>query len=251
MDEKKWVFVTGCAKGIGREILLRFLKEGYCAYAHARVLTPEWEQELKELEESFHTTIIPVCFDLTDSQAMNEKMTELISSKARIDVLVNNAGMMYSGLFALTEMETIRKVFDVNLFAVMELTQYVTKLMLKKKKGSIVNISSLGGIEPGKGMSAYGVSKAAIASWTQVLASEFGFYGIRVNAVAPGFTDTGMIQDGGLVQEKEALENRKGKLSRLADPQEIANAVYFLASEEAGFVNGTILRVDGGNRLSV
>lgn len=246
--EEKWVFITGSNRGIGEKILKKFVENGYHAYAHARKHSEEFEAEIASLKEASGMEIIPVYFDLTDSEAMKMEMQKLIRGKKSIDVLVNNAGVVHSGLFQMTEIQTIREVFDVNLFSVMELTQWMLKLMIRKKKGSIVNLSSVGGLDLGTGMCAYGVSKAAVAAFTKTLAGELGYYGIRVNAVAPGFVDTRMGRAEEIKEERERLESRKGAFSRLAQPEEIANTVYFLASDEASYVNGQVLRIDGGNQ---
>lgn len=245
--DRQWAFITGCSRGIGEKILEKFVREGYGVYAHARKRSDAFEENLSQLCTKYGTEIRPVYFDMKDSQAMAEVMQGLIREKARMDVLVNNAGIMHQGLFQMTELQTIREVFDVNLFGLMELTQWILKLMLRKKSGSIVNLSSVGGLELDRGMCAYGVSKAAVAAFTRTLAQETAYYGIRVNAVAPGFVDTDMTRI--FEKPEEAVGSRKKHtLKRFARPEEIADVVYFLASEQAGYVNGQVLRIDGGNR---
>lgn len=245
--EQRWALITGSSGGIGGALMEKFASEGYCIYAHARRTSPQWEQKLEEIRESCGVEAVPLCFDLTDSRAMQEQMQNMLAERRRIDVLVNNAGMMHAGLFQMTEMETVRKVFDVNLFGAMELTQWVVKLMVRKKRGSIVNVLSIAAQDLGLGQCAYGVSKAAMEAFTKTLSAEMRNYGIRVNAVSPGFTDTKMAQSEELRRERELIENAKGAFSRLAEPREIADAVYFLASDAASFVTGQVLRVDGGN----
>lgn len=247
--EGKRVFITGSSRGIGEKILEKFASNGCHVYAHARTYSEEFEEKLRVLREKYEVEIEPVYFELTDSDAMKTAMKEVIRARKGIDVLVNNAGRMHAGLFQMTDLDTIREVFDVNLFAVMELTQWVLKVMTRKKSGSIVNLSSITGLDLGIGQCAYGVSKAAVAAFTATLAAETGNYGIRVNAVAPGIAKTRMADAQEVQAERERLENGKGALSRLAKPEEIADAVYFLASEEASFINGQVLRVDGGNRI--
>ena len=249
--EGKWAFITGSSGEIGNALVKKFASAGYHIYAHARKPSEAWEGFLASVREDYHVEVLPVCFDLTDSAAMGEKMQQMMKERKQIDVLVNNAGTMHAGLFQMTEMDTVRKVFDVNLFAPMELTQWVVKLMVRKKRGSVVNILSIAALDLGLGQCAYGVSKSALGAFTKTLASEMGNYGIRVNAVAPGFTDTKMAHSEELRREREILENGKGAFSRLAKPEEIADAVLFLTSESASFINGEIIRVDGGNKCKL
>lgn len=249
--EEKWVFITGSNGGIGSELVRRFASAGYHIYAHSRKTSEEWEEGLDHIRSEYGIQVLPVCFDLTDSEKMKECMQQMLREKKQIDVLVNNAGMMHAGLFQMTEMETIRRVFDVNLFAAMELTQWVIRSMVRKKKGSIVNILSIAGLDLGLGQCAYGVSKAAMGAFTKTLASELSNYGIRVNGVAPGFTDTKMAQSEELRREREMIESGKGAFCRLAKPEEIAETVFFLASDASSFVNGQIIRVDGGNKCKL
>lgn len=246
--EARWAFITGSSRGIGAAILEKFAASGYHVFAHARKYSEEFEQRLSDLEKKYDVEVIPVYFDMTDSEAMQREIQKLIREKRKLHVLVNNAGVIHSGLFQMTEIQTIRDVFEVNLFSVMELTQLALKMMVRKKGGSIVNLSSIGGLDLGMGMCAYGVSKAALAAFTKTLACELGYYGIRVNAVAPGFVDTQMGQSEEVRAERERLESKKGQLCRLARPEEVADAVYYLASEQASYVNGQVLRIDGGNQ---
>ncbi len=247
--ENRYVLVTGSNRGIGSAVMRKFAANGYNIYAHARAATSEFEELVCSVRSEYAVEVEPLCFDLTDSGGMEAAMRGMIRGKKGLDVLVNNAGVMHSGLFQMTELETVRRVFDVNLFAVMELTQWALKIMARKKRGSIVNLSSITGLDLGPGQCAYGVSKAAVAAFTQALASEVRNYGIRVNAVAPGIADTRMADEPQVQQERARLEASKSPLSRLADPQEIADAVWYLASEQSSFVTGQVLRVDGGNRL--
>lgn len=249
MMDEKWAFITGSNRGIGEAAAEKFLTAGYHIYAHCRCHTEEFEQKMNAWKTKYGREVKEICFDLTDSEAMKTAMKELIKAKQQIDVLVNNGGVTHTGLFQLTDMQTIREVFDVNLFGTMELTQYVIKLMQKKKRGSIVNISSITGEDLGIGQCAYGVSKAAVAAFTKTLAAEMRNYGIRVNAVAPGMVYTRMTESEEMSAAKTGIENGKGPFGRLAEPQEIAEAVYYLGSEASGYVTGQVLRVDGGNRL--
>ncbi|MCK9310115.1 MAG: SDR family oxidoreductase [Methanocorpusculum sp.] len=243
----KTAIITGSNRGIGHTILETFAREGCSTiWAHARCESVSFSNEVNVLSEKFGTEIIPVYFDMTDTELLRESIKNLIRSKKRIDILVNNAGIAHGGLFQMTPVQQIKDVFDVNFFAGMEITQLVTRIMTKQKSGSIINMASISGIDLKKGNCAYGVSKAAVIAWTKTLSSELGSYGVRVNAVAPGLTDTRMAT---LMEENAGMEMvNDSAFSRLGSPQEIANTVLFLASDLSSFINGQVIRVDGGRK---
>jgi len=243
----KTAIITGSNRGIGHTILETFAREGCSTiWAHVRCESVSFSNEVNVLSEKFGTEIIPVYFDMTDTELLRESIKNLIRSKKRIDILVNNAGIAHGGLFQMTPVQQIKDVFDVNFFAGMEITQLVTRIMTKQKSGSIINMASISGIDLKKGNCAYGVSKAAVIAWTKTLSSELGSYGVRVNAVAPGLTDTRMAT---LMEENAGMEMvNDSAFSRLGTPQEIANTVLFLASDLSSFINGQVIRVDGGRK---
>jgi len=239
----KTAFVTGARGGIGFAVTRELASRGINVVAHARNRTEEFELKLKELSDVYHVDMIPVYFDMTDSEQMKKEIRNLISNKISVDILVNNAGVNHAGLFQMTPISKIKAVFDNNLFGAMELTQYILKMMNRKKKGSIVNLASSAGIHIRPGNSAYGVSKAAVIAWTKTLALEVGGNGIRVNAVAPGFTNTKMAAE--VLQATAADKMEQNAMNRTAEPEEIAKVIAFLASDEASFVNGEVISVDG------
>jgi len=144
----------------------------------------------------------------------------------------------------MTSIETIREIFEINLFSALELSQLVVRLMQRRKCGSIINIASLAGLELKSGNVAYGVSKAALIAATKTIAAELGGVGIRVNAIAPGLTDTDMAT----LMEPQARRNMidRSSMERLGRPKEIADVAVFLASDMASFVTGQVLCADGG-----
>lgn len=243
----KCVMITGANGGIGSASVRAFAAEGADVIAHARSKSESYEEELRKISREYEVDILPVYFDLTDYDAMKSVIRDLMKQKKLIDVLVNNAGVNHGGLFQMTSIAEIRRVFEVNLFAQMELTQMVLKMMIRKKKGAIVNIASNSGESLIPGNSAYGVSKAAIIAWTKTLAAEMGKQGIRVNAVAPGLTDTKMGQNVELNIGKEMVVSTA--MNRKAEPKEIAEIAVFLASENASFVNGQTIVADGGGSV--
>ena len=239
----KNVFITGTRRGIGRELVRAFAMRGASIYAHARKASEEFEAHNAELAQNYGVTIRPVYFDMTDENAMKAAVQEIIKEMSP-HILINNAGLQHGGFFMLTPLKKVRELFEVNLFSQMRLTQLFVKPMLLRQAGAIVNVASISGLDMKPGNSAYGVSKAALIAWTKVLATELGSSGIRVNAVAPGLTDT----DGGNLMEAKARAAmlEASALKRMGTVDEIAQVVCFLAADEASFVNGQIIRVDGG-----
>ena len=243
-SKKRTAIITGSNRGLGKAILTKFANEGYNIVAHARNETQDFEIELDKLASENAVTITPVYFDITDSEAMKSAVRNLIKNDSSIEILVNNAGIAHGGYLQMTTMKTIRDVFDVNFFSMLELTQLVSKQMIRKKSGSIVNIASIAGIDATPGNCAYGVSKSAVIAATKTLAVELAPYNIRVNAVAPGLLNTDMASIMGNIARDDMIS--RSHMHRLGNPEEIANVVAFLVSKEASFINGQIIRVDGG-----
>lgn len=243
MFKNKNVFITGTNRGIGKALLEGFVKNGANVWAHARQETPEFSKLISDLSKQHNVQIFPLYFDMTDLTAMKEAVKEVKNSKLPINVLVNNAGIAQGGLFQMTPVSKIKEVFEVNLFAQMELTQLLLRFMPKESGSNIINVGSISGINLKAGNSAYGVSKAALMAWTQVLAQEVIQSGIRVNAVAPGITDTDM---GALNSESAIEEVKTLGMKRMATPEEVANVILFLASDSSSYINGEVICVDGG-----
>jgi 3-oxoacyl-[acyl-carrier protein] reductase len=241
----KTAIVTGSNRGIGKAILETFAKNGAFVFAHARRETEEFLAFIKELEETYSVTIVPIYFDAKKEEEISKAVKEIVAFKKDIDILVNNLGVVESvSLFQMTPIQAIRDEFEVNFFSQLLFTQYISRLMVRKKKGSIINISSVAGIEGTTGMLSYVAGKGAMISATKRLAIELGSYNIRVNTVAPGLTDTDM---GGMMNEQlEAETLNRLIFKRKAKPEEIANGVLFFASDLSEFVTGQVLRVDGG-----
>lgn len=239
----KTVLITGCRRGIGRALVSAFARSGADVIAHARAQNDAFEVDMAQEAQHCGVTIRSLYFDMADADAMKAVVNPLLREVVP-DVLVNNAAIQHGGFFVMTPVKKIQQIFDINLFAQMRLTQLVLKPMISRKSGTVINIASISGIDLKPGMAAYGVSKAAVIAWTQVLAAEMGQFGIRINAVAPGLTDT----DGGALMEQKARDAMLAgsALHRLGKPEEIAAVACMLASDEASFLNGEIVRVDGG-----
>lgn len=241
----KNAIVTGCARGIGRQMLVAFAQHGANVWACARKPTSEFQQFTRELAEINGVTVTPLFFDLVDQTAAKEAVKAIMADKQPVDVLVNNAGITYNALYQMTSLEKMREVFEVNFFSQVPLTQSVIRLMVRQKSGVVINVSSTAAIDANPGRSAYAASKAAVISMTRVMAHELAAHNIRVNAIAPGITATDMVQES-MSQAAIDAAVRQTRLKRLGSPSDIAGAALFLASDLSSYVTGEVLRVDGG-----
>lgn len=245
--QNKTAIITGCNRGIGLEILKTFAVNGANIFACARSYNDDYEQMLRELEKEYQVKIEPVYFDLTEEKEIKDAITSIFRKKVPIDILVNNAGVPYGASFQMTSISKLREIFEINYFSQIKLMQLLSRQMMKQKSGSIINMASVGGIEAEPGYLAYGSSKAALIWATKCLAKEVGVYGVRVNAVAPGLTDTSMGHFKSEEEMKAVLA--RTPMARMAKPREIADVVLFLASEEASYITGQIIQVDGGRAI--
>lgn len=244
MLKGKNVLITGTNRGIGKSVLEIFAQDGANIIAHSRNKNEEHEKYLKEISAKNNINIFPIYFDLNDKLKIKEVFKTFYKDKIAIDILVNNAGIAHGGYFQMTPVSKIKEVFEINLFSQMEITQYVLKIMSKQNSGAIINLASIAGLDLEQGNSAYGVSKAAIIAWTKTLALEMARYNIRVNAVAPSLADTNMAKQ---MEEKSGISMlEKSAMKRLANPDEIAKTILFLASDNASFITGQVIRIDGG-----
>ena len=244
----KVTLITGGAAGIGKATTERFLEEG------AKVAICDLNQEAGEAavqELGSEVTFRQV--DVTDREQVRDWINHVLRLHPRIDVLINNAGIIRDGLLVKIKEGELTKempeddfdlVLAVNLKGVFNCTQAVAPQMIRQNGGVILNATSVVGIDGNLGQTNYVASKAGLVGMTKVWARELGRYNIRVNAVAPGFTATEIIRT---VPDK-VIEGMVARtpLGRLGEPRDIANAYLFLASEEAAFISGEVLRVDGG-----
>lgn len=238
----KNAFVTGASGKIGMAIVRRLASCGVNLWSHARKYSEAFEEEMKLIAQQNRVRITPVYFELSNEEEMKEAVKQVVLQKEPIHVLVNNAAMNFRGPFFMSGIHTFKEVYQVNLFSQIILMQVIGKEMMRKKEGVIVNIGSISGQENNAGTTVYGSSKAAFLWLTKTVAKELAPYGIRVNAVSPGMTDTRMSE--GYEQEEELLA--RTNLKRKARAEEIAAGVIFLISEEASYISGEILNINGG-----
>jgi len=238
----KVAIITGSGRGLGKEAALLFAREG--AKVVVCDVNEEWAKSTaREIQEAGGVAIA-VHVDVTSPESVKAMVDETLKEFGRIDVLVNNAGVTADALLVKMTDEQWDKVINVNLKGVFNCTRAVAPVMIGQGRGKIVNTSSVVGIYGNIGQTNYIASKAAIIGMTRGWAKELGRKGINVNAVAPGFTMTDMMAT---VPEKIlASIKEKTPLGRLGAPKDIAYAYLYLASDEADFVNGAVLQVDGG-----
>ena len=240
----KNIIVTGSNRGMGKAMVEVFAQQGANVWACARKASEEFEQNCQTLAQQYNVEIKPVYFDLSNNDEIKAGFKTIMGEKKPVDGLVSNAGVILTTLFQLTTIDKFKEVFQVNFFGPMLFEQYVSKLMIKQKSGSIVNIASTSGINPPIGQSAYGASKNAVIAATIAIAKELGTYGVRVNAIAPSFTKTDMTKDMTDDQTQTAINNTI--LKRMGDPQDVANVATFLLSDLSSYLTGQVIRVDGG-----
>lgn len=240
------ILITGSNRGIGKAILERFAKEsGQILIAHARRPSLEHDDIIANIEKTTNNTVVPLYFDLSEPEDIKTKISALIKDAKTIDVLVNNAGMVPSNSsFLMTNIDTMKKSFDINFFAHVLITQLVSKAMIRNKGGVITNLGSTAAQVVDAGQFEYVTSKAAIVAMSKKLAHELAPFGIRCNSVSPGLTETDMIQNMEPILRDRLL--KQIPLNRVAFPDEIANLIHFICSPEASYINGQNFIIDGG-----
>ena len=235
--------ITGASRGIGRAIVERYAEEGATVYANARKegSIDEWAAELSA---AHGVKVTPVYFDVRDAKAVRTCVMDIKKQSGRVDILVNNAGVVSYEMLAMVSAEHFREMFDVNVVAVVQLMQLVSRLMQRKKSGSIINISSIVGVEGVSGQLAYAATKGAVISLTKSAAKELAADNIRVNAVAPGMIGTERLKE--VLTEKFSDRIKSIGMGRMGDPLEVADACVYLGSSLSAYVTGQVIKVDGG-----
>lgn len=239
--EGQTALITGAGRGIGKTIALKLAESG------ADIVLADMSPEVAEVRvevESLGRKCLTFEADVTDLEAIETMVKKIIEELGSIHILINNAGITQDNLFMRMKPEQWSKVIDVNLNGVFNVTKAVIRPMVKQRTGKIINISSVVGFSGNPGQVNYSSTKSALVGFTKSLAREVGARGVTVNAVAPGFIDTAMTQALNKSQQEVILQQIP--LGRMGDADDIANAVAFLASEEASYITGTILHVNGG-----
>ena len=243
---RKVVLITGASRGIGKSTAICFAKNGYNVIINYLNSSDEAINLKEYLERKYNIECIAIKADVSNEDDVINMIDEVIKKFSHIDVLVNNAGIAIDTTLEDKTKDNFEKILDINLIGPFLVSKYVSKYMKEKKNGCIINVSSTNGIDTYYPYSMdYDASKAGVISLTKNLAVELSPY-IRVNAVAPGWVNTDMNKDLDPAYKKQ--EEEKILLNRFANDYEIAKVIYFLATSDASYINGSIIRVDGGLR---
>ncbi len=239
----KLAIITGGTRGIGKQIALTFAKEGYNIAINYRTENEDLKNTKKEIEEN-NVKCFTVQGDVTNFKDCEQFVKQIVEEFGNIDVLVNNAGITRDTLLMRMKEEDFKQVIDTNLIGTFNVTKNVISYMMKARSGRIINISSVVGISGNAGQTNYSASKAGIIGFTKSLAKEVASRNITVNAVAPGFIETQMTD----VLKEDIKEEiaKKIPLKRMGTPQDVANVVKFLASNDSSYITGQVINIDGG-----
>lgn len=243
MLENKVALVTGAGCGIGRAIAIALAKEGAEVVVNYNGSEERAKEVKQTIEENGGKASIYKC-NVSDFEACEAMIKDIVKEHGRLDILVNNAGITKDGLIMKMKEEDFDSVLNVNLKGTFNTIRHSVRQMLRQKSGKIINISSVSGILGNAGQANYAASKAGVIGLTKTMARELGSRGITVNAIAPGFVDTEMT--GVLSEEIRENACRQIILGRFGKPEDIANVAVFLASDKADYITGQVISVDGG-----
>ena len=239
----KTAVVTGAARGIGKAIALKFASEGADVAITDLVINEAAEETVKEIE-AFGHKVKAYASNAASFEETEKVVNQIIEDFGRLDILVNNAGITRDGLLMRMKEADWQAVLDTNLTGVYHCTKAVSKLMMKQRQGAVINLSSVVGETGNAGQANYAAAKAGIIGFTKAVAKELASRNIRVNAVAPGYVETDMT--AGLPDSAKEDMLRSIPLGRPATADDVAQAVLFLASDQAKYITGQVLNVDGG-----
>ena len=243
MSERKTVLVTGGSRGIGKEVALKFAEQGYDVIINYVSDKTDVEAIKKEFEEK-NVECLLLKADVSKADEVQELVEKAIEKFEKIDVLVNNAGITKDNLLMRMSEEEFDRIIEINLKGTFLVTKAVSKYMMKKRNGSIVNLSSVVGVSGNSGQCNYSASKAGIIGFTKSVAKELASRNIRANAVAPGFIATDMTE---VLPDKVKEEiNGQIPLKRMGNAKEVAELIYFLGSDLSSYITGQVINVDGG-----
>jgi 3-oxoacyl-[acyl-carrier protein] reductase len=239
-QDKKVAIVTGGSRGIGRAIAVELAKAGYYVIVNYRSNDQAAEETMESIRSAGGDGE-KMKFDVTDSPEAEKAMDEIAKRFATIDVLVNNAGITADNLFLMMPQNEWDAVIDTTLKGFYNITKPALRKMLRQKKGSVVSIASVAGLIGNKGQANYSAAKAGLIGASRSIASEIAKKGIRVNVVAPGLIETDMIKEAPVEMIKNIIP-----MGRIGKPEEVAKVVRFLCSDDASYITGQVIGVNGG-----
>ncbi len=242
MSEKRIALVTGASRGIGRATAVELARAGCHVIINFNSNEQAAAQTLAEVQAAGGSGLISK-FDVADAQQVKEALGAILEELKRIDVLVNNAGVTADGLFIMMGDDEWRRVIDTTLNGFFNVTKPVLREMVRKKRGAIVSVSSISAMVPNRGQSNYAAAKAGLIAATKSLAREVARFGIRVNAVAPGPIATDMLSS--MPMDANTIKAMI-PMARLGKPEEVARTIRFLCSEDASFITGEVISINGG-----
>jgi len=247
MSERKLLrdkvcLITGTSSGIGKAIAEQYAREGAVVYANS-LLQESIDEWAEECSTKYNTEVIPVYFDVRDIDTTKKYVMQMKKQYSRIDVLVNNAGIVTYEMLNLIDFNKLSDMFDINVISVIRLVQLISRIMGRNKSGSIINISSLVSVQGVEGQIAYSATKGAINSLTLSAAKELASKNIRVNAIAPGMIGTERLLK--VIDDKFQNNKASARMGRLGTPGDIAELCVFLGSDSSSYITGQIIGVDG------
>lgn len=242
MDEKRIALVTGASRGIGRATAVELARAGYYVVINYNASEAAASETLTQIQASGAAGEIRK-FDVANAAQVKEALAGIIEEHKRIDVLVNNAGVTRDGLFLMMGEEDWHTVINTTLNGFYNVTKPVLREMIRKKRGAIVSVSSISSLVPNRGQANYAAAKAGINAATSSLAKEVARFGIRVNAVAPGPIDTDMLSS--MPMDANTIKSVI-PMARLGKPEEVARVIRFLCSDDASYITGQVISVNGG-----
>ncbi|MBP7342109.1 MAG: 3-oxoacyl-ACP reductase FabG [Smithellaceae bacterium] len=242
MEEKKVAIVTGASRGIGRATAVELARAGFYVVVNYNASEAAAAETLAQVEAAGSAGEVRK-FDVADAAAVKEALAAVVAEHKRIDVLVNNAGVTADGLFMMMGDEEWHKVINTTLNGFFNVTKPVLREMIRKKRGAIVSVSSVSAVMPNRGQANYAAAKAGVNAASSSLAKEVARFGIRVNVVAPGPVDTDMLS---AMPMDESMIKAAIPMARVGKPEEIARVIRFLCSDDASFITGQVITVNGG-----
>lgn len=242
----KTALITGATRGIGEATAALFAAEGAGLILLARN-GDQLEQQKRKLEETYPVPVAVFTADVSDAEQVKAVFAAIAGAKMDIDIVVNNAGQMIDASLLTLKPEIMRQNVEVNLYGTFHVTQAAVKSLIRRRGGSIINLSSIVGTNGSAGQSAYAAAKSGVVGFTRSLSKELAPLNIRVNAIAPGYIETALV--AGLPEQAREKTLANIGMKRPGKPEDVARVALFLASELSGYVTGQVIGVDGGMML--